>query len=161
MDKKIRKRVFIIASVITFILILIYREKINYKDNNDINPIRSESTIVLNDYSGVTMTVKHVADTKIAVNINNSADESVTFGEDYILEVKEGNKWYSLPVNDDIMFTSIGYALKKGSDFQWSTDYEILYGILPAGQYRIIKGFSIELQQETPKEYFISAEFSI
>lgn len=156
-----RKKVFIFAFFVLFLLILIYRNNINYKDNNDIIPKRSESELFLYDISDVTMTVESVVDTKITVCINYSADDPVIFGEDYILEVKDGQKWYSLPVRDDIMFTSIGYELKKGSSFPWSTDYEILYGKLPAGQYRIIKSFRIEPQQETPKEYFISAEFSV
>ncbi|WP_124065363.1 immunoglobulin-like domain-containing protein [Clostridium sp. E02] len=156
-----KKKVYFFAFIITFLLILIYRYSINYKDNNEINQNRTESTLVLNDFNGVIMTVESVVDTKITVLINYSADDEVTFGEDYILEVKKGKKWYSLPANDDIMFTSIGYALKKGSDFTWSTDFEILYGKLASGHYRIIKGFSTESQQGNPKEYYISAEFSI
>ncbi len=156
-----KKRVFIYASLVSFLLILIYRYNITYKDSNDVIPQRTESTLVLDDLSDVAMTIESVVDTKISVRINSSADEPVLFGEDYILEVKDGQKWYSLPVKDDIMFTSIGYGLKKGSSFQWSTDYEILYGKLSSGQYRIIKGFRNELQKGTPKEYFICAEFSI
>ncbi len=155
-----KKRVFIFASIVSFLLILIYRDNINYKDSNDIIPQRTESTLVLDDFSDVAMTIESIVDTKITVCINTSADEPVLFGEDYILEVKDGQKWYSLPVKDDIMFNSIGYGLKKGSSFQWSTDYEILYG-KSTGQYRIIKGFRIEQQQGSPREYYICAEFSI
>lgn len=156
-----KKRVFIFASIVSLLLILIYRDNINYKDSNDIIPQRTESTLVLDDFSDVAMTIESIVDTKITVCINTSADEPVLFGEDYILEVKDGQKWYSLPVKDDIMFNSIGYGLKKGSSFQWSTDYEILYGKLPTGQYRIIKGFRIEQQQGSPREYYICAKFSI
>ncbi|MDR2022445.1 MAG: hypothetical protein LBQ71_04170 [Hungatella sp.] len=134
-----KKKVFIFASIVSFFLILIYRSNINYKDNNDIIPKRSESTFVLNDLSGVTMKVESVVDTSITVCINYSADDPAIFGKDYILEVKDGQKWYSLPVKDDIMFTSMGHGLKKGSSFPWATDFEILYGKLSAGQYRIIK----------------------
>lgn len=156
-----KKKVFIFASIVTFFLILIYRDNINYKEKNDIVPKRSESTLVLNDFSGVTMTVESVVDTKITVLINYSADDAVLFGANYILEVKDGQKWFSLPVNDDIMFTSIAYELEKGSSFPWSTDFEILYGKLPAGHYRIIKGFNIKSQLDTHEEYFVSAEFWI
>ncbi|WP_313580002.1 immunoglobulin-like domain-containing protein [Lacrimispora sp.] len=155
------KKIFIFASIVSFFLILIYRDNINYKDKNDIVPKRSESTLVLNDFNGVTMTVESVVDTKISVLINNSADDPVLFGENYILEVKDGQKWFSLPVNDDIMFTSIAYELEKGSSFPWSTDFEILYSKLPDGHYRIIKGFNIKSQLETHEEYFVSAEFWI
>jgi len=161
MDKNMKKKVFIFASIVSFFLILIYRDNINYKDKNDIVTERSESTLVLNDINGVTMTVESVVDTKISVRINSSADEPVLFGEDYILEVKDGQKWFSLPVNDDVMFTSIAYELEKGSSFPWSTDFEILYGKLPAGHYRIIKGFNIKSQLEKHEEYYVSAEFWI
>ncbi len=160
MDKNIKK-LLIFAYIVSFLLILIYRSNINYKDNNNIVPKRSESTLALNDFSGVTMTVESADDTKITVRINNSADEPMMFGEYYILEVKDSQKWYSLPFNDNIMFTSIGYGINKGDSKQWSTDFEILYGRLSAGQYRIIKSISPELQRETSKQYFISAEFSI
>ncbi|MDR1547828.1 MAG: hypothetical protein LBT06_04470 [Hungatella sp.] len=56
------------------------------------------------------MTVESVVDTKITVCINYSADDPAIFGEDYIFEVKDGQKWYSLPVKDNIMFTSMGYG---------------------------------------------------
>lgn len=121
----------------------------------------SESKLVLNESGDVNMTVESVVDTKITVHINYFADDAVIFGEDYLLEVKNGQKWYSLPVKADIMFTSIGYGLEKGNDLSWSTDFEILYGKLIPGHYRIIKSYRIEPQQENPKVYFISAEFSI
>ena len=94
MDKKMKKRVFIFASIVSFLLILIYRDNINYKDSYDIIPQRTESTIVLDDFSDVAMTIERVVGTKITVCINSSADELVLFGEDYILEVKDGQKWY-------------------------------------------------------------------
>ncbi len=146
--------------MVTFFLILLYRDTINYKDKNDIAPKRSESTFVLNDFNGVTMIVESIVDTKITVRINNSTDEPVVFGEDFILEVNDGHEWYSLPFDENIMFTSIGYILENGNTTQWSTDFEILYGQLSAGQYRIIKSISPE-QQETYKQYFVSAVFSI
>ncbi|MDR1770394.1 MAG: hypothetical protein LBS02_07150 [Hungatella sp.] len=59
------------------------------------------------------MKVESVVDTSITVCINYSADDAAIFGEDYILEVKDGQKCHSLPVKDDIMFTSMGYGLKK------------------------------------------------
>jgi len=121
----------------------------------------SESKLVLNESGDVTMTVESVVDTKITVRINCFADDPAIFGEEYVLEVKNGQKWYSLPVKEDIMFTSIGYGLKKGNYLSWYTDFEILYGKLSPGHYRIIKSYRIEPQQENPKVYFISAEFSI
>ena len=123
---------------------------------------------------GVSDSIKRVLENDYSVNIewletgeggmfkhSPQNEDPTIFGEDYILEVKDGQKCHSLPVKDDIMFTSMGYGLKKGSSFPWATDFEILYGKLSAGQYRIIKEIRIEPQQETPKEYFISAEFSI
>lgn len=68
-----RKKVFIFAFIVLFFLILIYRNNINYKDNNDIIPKRSESELFLYDISDVTMTVESVVDTKITVCINYSA----------------------------------------------------------------------------------------
>ena len=60
MGKKLKKRIFIFASIVSFFLILLYRNTINYKDKNDIPPKkRSESTFVLNDFNGVTMMVEY------------------------------------------------------------------------------------------------------
>ncbi|MBE5975335.1 immunoglobulin-like domain-containing protein [Lacrimispora xylanisolvens] len=153
----IKKMVILAVSVSLFLLLIC----INIFNNNDEAFHRSESKVILNDLSDITMTVESITDTKITVCINSSSDVSVIFGEDYIIEVKDGQKWYSLPVNDDIMFTSMGYELKRGSSFQWSVDSKILYGRLAPGEYRIIKGFRTEPQQDPGKDYFISAEFSL
>ena len=152
------KKIVILAFSVSLFLLLIC---INNFNNKDEAFHRSESNVILNDFSDITMTVESITDTKIAVCINSSSDVSVIFGEDYIIEVKDGQKWYSLPVNDDIMFTSMGYELKRGSSFQWSVDYKILYGRLAPGEYRIIKGFRTEPQQDPGKDYFISADFSL
>lgn len=156
-----KKKALVFAYIVSFLLILIHRNNINYKDNNNLVPEKSESTLVLNNFSGVTMTVESADSTKITVSINNSADKPVMFGEYFILEVKDGQEWLSLPFDDNIMFTTIGYTLEKGNSTQWSTDFEILYGKLIAGQYRIIKDISIELQKDAFEEYLISAEFLI
>ncbi|HCD44687.1 MAG TPA: hypothetical protein DEQ64_13310 [Lachnoclostridium sp.] len=156
MDEKMKKHRLTFAFVVLFFIIfyvIIY--------NNKAATERSESSLVLEDFGGITMAVQSVEGTKITVHINYSADDPAIFGADYILEIKKGQRWYSLPVKDGIMFTSIGYQLKKGDSLPWSTDFEILYGKLSAGHYRIIKSFRIEPQQETSKEYFISAEFLI
>lgn len=155
------KKVFILAFIASFSLLIIFMVNSNYNDSNDKTFQRSESTLVLDDFSGVTMTIESVTDAQITVCINSDSDDSVVFGEDYVLEVKDGQKWHSLPVKEDIMFNSIGYGIKKGSKFQWSADFGILYGKLAPGQYRIIKGFRIEPQQDVNKEYFIGAEFSL
>ncbi len=152
------KKIVILAFSVSLFLLLIC---INIFNNRDEAFHRSESNVILNDFSDITMTVESITDTKITVCINSSSDVSVTFGEDYIIEVKDGQKWYSLPVNDDIMFTSMGYELKRGSSFQWSVDFKILYGRLAPGEYRIIKGFRNDPQQDSGKDYFISADFSL
>lgn len=152
----IKKMVILAFSVSLFLLLIC----INIFNKNNEAFHRSESKVILNDFSDITMTVESITDTKITVCINSSSDVSVIFGEDYIIEVKDGQKWYSLPVNEDIMFTSMGYELKRGSS-QWTADYKILYGRLAPGVYRIIKGFRTEPQQDPGKDYFISAEFSL
>lgn len=156
-----KKKVFVFALIVTIFLILVYRYNINYKGNINMNQKESESNLVIYESGDVTMTVERVVDTKITVRINYLADDPAIFGEDYVIEVKKGHKWYSLPVNDNIMFTSIGYELKKGNNLPWSTDIEVLYGKLSPGLYRIIKSYRIEPPQEDSKVYFISAEFSI
>lgn len=155
-----KRKIFIFTFIVTIFLILIYRYNINY---NNVNKSKkgSESKMVLNETSDVTMTVESVVETEIIVRINYFADDPAIFGEDYVLEVKKGQKWYSLPSKDDIMFTSIGYGLEKGYNLPWSTDFEILYGKLSHGHYRIIKSIRIEPLQGDSKVYFISAEFSI
>lgn len=157
---KVEKKIFIFALLATCILILIYINNTNTKEYEMISKM-TESTLTPNNFSDISMSLENLDNTKITVRINSSANDSVIFGEDYIIEAKNGQRWYTLPINKDIMFNSIGYELKKGASFLWSTDYDILYGKLSPGKYRMIKSFRVEPPQGKPKDYFVSVEFTV
>lgn len=62
-------------------------------------------------------------------------------GEAFYIEKMHGNKW--IPVDTkpciDYAFYMTAFRILKGGSFEHKTDWEWLYGELPAGKYRIIK----------------------
>lgn len=62
-------------------------------------------------------------------------------GEAFYIEKMHGNKW--IPVDTkpciDYAFYMTAFSIFKGGSFEHKTDWEWLYGELPAGKYRIIK----------------------
>ena len=111
----------------------------------------------LYDGQDVKMEVIEIEHTKIKVNFTYTSDEKAIFGDDYYLEIKKNNNWVTVPYKSDelYVFTVVGYSLE--SDSEWVVDYDVFYGTLSPGTYRIIK--SIIINGNDP--VYISAEYTI
>ena len=95
------------------------------------------------------------------------SDLYYSFGEYYMVEVFLDGAWYGIPfVNGN--FIGIGYSTYPGASLSYSCYPVFSYGILPAGQYRLIKEFDLidpyadrdMLPIYLAKEYAI-AEFTV
>jgi len=139
------KRIFISAILLIFVLGVIGCSS-NVKGDFE-----------LYDGQDVKMEVVEIEHTKIKVNFTYKSDEKAIFGDDYYLEKKKNNTWATVPYKSDELyaFTLVGYSLE--SDSEWEVDYDVFYGTLSPGMYRIIK--SIIINGNDP--VYISAEFTI
>ncbi len=90
---------------------------------------------------GVTMTVKNPTPTGCTLEIIRSGGSptgEVNCGCDYWLEQQKDGIWTALEVSEELFWTMEGYPLsirKQTFDINWGH----LYGILPAGTYRVGK----------------------
>lgn len=67
--------------------------------------------------------------------------DNLEYGDDFILERKEGTQWVSVPftVDGDYGFHDIAYPIAKDSITERELNWEWLYGSLESGSYRIRK----------------------
>ena len=74
---------------------------------------------------------------KIDFTVTNNSDDKIYFGDDYVLEVKEGDNWTELEtdmeISDDLL-----RALYKGKSIDDSLYVSERYGTLNAGEYRLV-----------------------
>lgn len=114
----------------------------------------------------VTMKIKEDAVTNIGATFILTSHTEITdeylYGEAYILEYKDNDKWLTVPtIRDDYAWNMIGYTLNSNKSNEIIVDWQWLYGELPIGEYRMVKTIDYFRDTGDYDEYIISAEFSI
>jgi hypothetical protein len=122
--------------------------------------------VTVNDIEGVSMTIKEgtVTPTGLTVILENTAEKTYIYGEAYILEKKVEDTWYKLKYTyeGNFAFFLIGYNLGPGRMTEWAIRWDIPYGTLDEGEYRILKSVIPDDDNDgKPDEYWLAAEFVI
>lgn len=116
----------------------------------------------LNNFDGVSMEVIEASSTSAKLEIINSTDLEVIFGEDYDLQVIQNGKWSSLPyLIENWAFNSIGYEVLKDKPAIWEVDWTVFHGELSPGTYRIVKSVMDFRESGDYTNYHLAAEFTI
>lgn len=111
---------------------------------------------------GVEMTVSYATPKGANLIIISNAEQEITFGADYELQVKEDGEWRSVDyIIDNAAFNSIGYIGEKGKPWAWKVKWTYFYGILPDGDYRITKTALKDGEAGEYTKYILAAEFSV
>ncbi len=147
---------------IYFLIILIMLSSIACSAENEL----PESTIKVSKSDWISMEVDSIDGTKITISITYTGEFPGLYSDDYSLEVKKGETWFTLPYaieipNGGVAFSLVGIYLNQGNDNKWSTDFTDLYGNLPVGDYRIVKKIDILNNTGQPIVHYICAEFTI
>jgi len=125
----------------------------------------SEKFESINDLKGVTMNVVEdsASSTGLKVLFENNSEKNCIYGSYYLLEMKISDKWYEVPVvfEGNYAFDSIGFPLDQSQSSEWSVEWEWLYGVLDAGDYRIVKDISDFRGTGDFDTYYLAAEFSV
>lgn len=89
----------------------------------------------------VSIIIQNVSPNGISFHFENKTENSYTYGEDYVLYVREGNDWRIVdPIIEKWGFNAIGYSLEPQSITDTITiDWHWLFGKLPLGEYKIQK----------------------
>lgn len=94
---------------------------------------------------GLTLSVKGVTPAGLTLVCRKEGGNPtglVKCGTDYHLLVLEDGTWKDVPtVIEDYGWNSLAYNFTEGQDTELACSWEWLYGKLPAGTYRLTKGF--------------------
>ncbi|MCH5256882.1 MAG: hypothetical protein J1D87_06285 [Lachnospiraceae bacterium] len=116
----------------------------------------------VNDLDGVSMKVTSASPTFASLEILNSTDLQIRYGDYYDLQVFQNGEWYSLSyLIDDWGFTAIGYDTIKNVPSEFGINWELFHGTLSAGDYRIVKNISDRKENGDFTTYYLAAEFRI
>lgn len=94
---------------------------------------------------GVVLEVQNVTPSGLTIVCNQSGGENVSelsTGSFYVIQKLEEAGWTDLeylPQEYDIAWNSIAYIIQKEGTTTWDVNWKWLYGVLPAGKYRIGK----------------------
>jgi len=118
--------------------------------------------------TSVTMTIKNNIITREnpELEIVLEVDRQYTYGEPFTIEVKLGNGWFEVPFVR-AFFRDWGMGINENTPLEYRTiqrSFVGLIGIVPPGQYRIIKEFCIWEGSFLPTlvaREFAAAEFTV
>ena len=90
-----------------------------------------------------------------------SADRYYSYGVPYEVEVLLDGMWYRVPFVPTTMFALIGLSIRPNEEHVATYNPVDSVGILPAGQYRIVKEFTEFYQREDYSREFIASEIAM
>lgn len=94
---------------------------------------------------GITLSVKDVTPTGMTLVCSQSGGEitgELECGSDYSLLVNSNGVWNAVPyLVDEVAWTAEAYDIPLDDSIEFELKWERLYGELPAGTYRVVKGF--------------------
>lgn len=139
------------------------------EDNSDDSAATSnwEPTIydTINNFDEVTMNVKDgtVSTSGLTVIFENKSDKQGFYGQDFLLEKNINGKWYQVPITlkGELAIPMIAYDLAPSDVNEWTVDWDIIYGRLDAGEYRIVKEVHDFRKSGDYDKYQLAAEFTV
>jgi len=94
---------------------------------------------------GITLSVKDVTPTGMTLVCSQSGGTitgDLQCGSDYSLLVNSDGNWNAVPyLVDEVAWTMEAYDIPLDDSIEFELKWERLYGELPAGTYRVVKGF--------------------
>jgi len=119
-------------------------------------------TYELNTLDGVTMRMEKYTSFGGDVEIRNETAKEIIFGEWYEIQTEVNGKWISLPhIIENAAFHEVAYNAPKDETVIHEVKWDILYGELPKGKYRIIKDMLDFRETGDYTKYYRAEEFEI
>ena len=75
----------------------------------------------------------------VLVLSNHSETGTLEYGHAFRIEVMENGTWQEVPMKPDTGFKESLFLVEPGGSGEITSDIEAVYGVLPAGQYRLVK----------------------
>ncbi len=124
---------------------------INQEDNKD-------------DLLGIQLSVFDVTPTGLKLVCNQSGGKptgELTTGSKYWLDKEVNGIWEAIESIQGLAWTDEAWIINRDQNTEWTVDWEIIYGILPDGKYRIGKEVSDFRETGDYDTYIYYAEFEI
>lgn len=103
-----------------------------------------------------------VSDTGATVEIHNDSDQAIDYGEDFRIKRNVNGAWVNVVyATEHFGFQNIAYSIPANEASVVKIDWELLYGKLPVGQYRLIKDLHVKAGNGKYKVISLAAEFEI
>ncbi len=105
-----------------------------------------------------------LTNTGCKIRITDYSNNLYIYGGDYYIEKKENGKWNKLELLQDHNIDLMAYHPDYNGHLEFTLNWEIIYGKLPKGYYRIVKSLLKETEPCTEEEchgYHISVEFNL
>jgi len=131
----------ILKQGIIICIVVIIAIAIVYCSSKKVQAIEPQRNNIRNAVSPVSIILHNVSPNGISFHFENKTDNRYTYGEDYVLYVREGNDWRIVdPIIEKWGFNAIGYTLEPQSITDTITiNWQWLFGQLPPGEYQIQK----------------------
>ena len=122
----------------------------------------TDNSYIVNTLGGVTMRMEKYTSTGGDIEIRNETDKEITFGDWYDLQTEVNGKWISLPyIIDNAAFHQVAYNAPKDETVIHEVKWDVFYGKLPKGKYRIIKDMLDFMGTGDYTKYYLATEFEI
>ena len=161
-----KRRLILCVLVIVALIIAV----VIYNDYNSNLPLekleKSDKGKLTNSFEngglGVELNIKesHIGSNpkEISYVVENTGVDSVSFGENYSIEILNGNDWYKIPFKDNIAFTLQTVALGHGGKYEHKIYLSMLKYKLSKGKYRAINNFWSSTSKTTVS---LASEFDV
>ena len=97
------------------------------------------------------------------VRITDYTNKKYTYGSDFRIDKKVGNKWQELELKNPLLTNSMAYYPDHNGHLEFDINWSYAYGNLTPGRYRIVKYALIRTEgcDPTCKHHYFSVEFDI
>ena len=99
-----------------------------------------ESIFQSTELENVCISISDISSTGATVIIKDTNTEPFLYGSWYKIERKLNGEWCEIdPIIENYAFDFVGYLPDDNGVIEFTVDWEWLYGVMPAGKYRLLK----------------------
>lgn len=99
-----------------------------------------------------------VDSSRIVINVVNTSKNEITLSTEFRVEKIEGDYWVNIPYRTEIDWDTKLYTLEPNSAKKMTVGFNLAYGELEPGIYRIVKQLFVHDDKTT---YFMACEFKV
>lgn len=139
---KIYKRILIV-SILCFVFSACSNPDADKSQEKYPWDIGAANELAIAEDSGITMTLdeESLSASGASFALKNEEAEDAVYGSMYCLQIRINKTWHEIEKYAE--WTLEAYILFSGTEETISVNWEELYGVLPAGEYRFVKDFNI------------------